>query len=84
MGAIPLTWSEVHSFIKSSGYPLNGFEAEQIIKMSRDYCCMLSKAKKLGYPAPYSEGFDDEDKRQAMRDRVSAQWDSFSTNVKVK
>lgn len=84
MGAIPLTWSEISSFINTSGYSLNGWESEQVIKMSRDYCYMLSKAKTLGYPAPYSEGFDDEDKRQAMRDRVAAQWDSFSTNVKVK
>lgn len=83
MGATPLTWCELNSFINTSGYPLNGWEAEQIIKMSRDYCYMLSKAKELGYPAPYSEGFDDEDSKQAMRDRVAAQWDSFSKNVKV-
>lgn len=84
MGAIPLTWSEVGSFNDNSGYQLNGWQSEQIINMSRDYCYTLSKAKELGYPAPYSEGFDDEDSRQAMRDRVSKQWDSFSTNVKVK
>lgn len=86
MGVMPLTWSEIDSFNNSSGYPLNGWQSEQLIKMSRDYCYMLSKAKELGYPSPYQEGYDedDEDAKQAMRDRVAAQWDSFSTNVKVK
>jgi len=84
MGAIPLTWSEVSSFAHISGYPLNGWQSEHLVKMSRDYCYMLSKAKKLGYPSPYQEGLIDEDEKQKMRDRVAAQWDSFSDNVKVK
>lgn len=84
MGSVPLTWTEINAFINTSGYTLNGFDSEQLIKMSRDYCYMLSKAKELGYPPPYQEGFDDEDLKQQMRDRVAAQWDSFSNNVKVK
>jgi len=84
MGAIPLTWSEIDSFTKRSGYQLNGWQAEHIIKMSCDYCYMLSKARKLGYPSPYQEGYDDEDEKQKMRDRVAKQWESFSDNVKVK
>lgn len=84
MGAVPLTWSEVGSFSMLSGYQLNGWQSEQIIKMSRDYCYMLSKAKLLGYPSPYQEGYHDEDEKQKMRDRVAKQWDSFSDKVKVK
>lgn len=84
MGAIPLTWSEVNSFCNGSGYPLNGWESEQIIKMSRAYCYMLSKGKKLGCPPPYQEGIDEEDALQEMRDRVARQWESFETKLKVK
>jgi hypothetical protein len=85
MGAIPLTWSEVDSFSALSGYPLNGWQSEHLVKMSRDYCYMLSKAKTLSYPSPYSEFSEtDEDEKQKMRDRVAKQWDSFSENVKVK
>ena len=84
MGAIPLTWSEVNSFIDSSGYPLNGWEAEQLIKMSRTYCYMLSKAKKVGCPPPYQEGIEEEQALQEMRDRVAKQWESFESNLKAK
>jgi hypothetical protein len=77
-GATHLTWSEVDSFSRKSGFNLNSWECEQLIKMSRSYCNMLSKAKDINCPAPYQEGFDDADSLQAMRDRVNKQWDSFN------
>jgi len=84
MGVIPLTWLEIKAFSQQSGYHLSGWESEQIFKMSSSYCQMACKAKELGCPPPYSEGFDDEDQLQKMRERVNNQWDSFSSNLKVK
>lgn len=84
MGAIPLTWSEVDSFCNRSGYSLQGWETEQLIQMSRDYCYMLSKGAKIGCPPPYQEGISDEDALQQMRDRVAKQWESFGDNLKAK
>jgi len=84
MGAVPLTWQEVGAFIRHSGYSLDGWEAEQVIKMSMSYCSMLSKANKLGCPPPYQKGITSEDAKQAMRDRVSAQWDAFEKKLEVK
>lgn len=78
MGSIPLTWSEVNAFCNSSGYKLNGWESEQLIKMSRDYCYMLSKGKSVDCPAPYQKGFDTEEELKVMRERVNKQWDSFN------
>jgi len=84
MGAIPLTWSEVNSFAHGSGYQLTGWQSEHLIKMSRDYCYMLSKGADVNCPAPYQEGYNAEDMKQKMRDKVAKQWESFSGNLKVK
>jgi hypothetical protein len=83
MGAVPLTWSELDSFICRSGYKLSGFESEMMIRMSRAYCVMLSKASENGCPAPYQDiDIEDEDELEKMRERVSKQWGSFSNELK--
>lgn len=84
MGATPLTWSEINSFVNCSGYKLSGWEAEQLIMMSRDYCGYLDKAKKFHCPPPYQEGISDEEAVEAMRERVARQWASFENGFKNK
>ena len=84
MGPTPLSWIEVESFSKASGYRLNGWQAEQLVMMSREYCSMLHKAKELHCPPPYSEGLTKEEEIQEMRERVAKQWDSFTAGYKGK
>lgn len=77
MSAVPLTWCEIDAFVRRSGYHLNGWESEQIIKMSNSYCNMLSKAKSIDCPAPYIEGYDSDEAIEQMRKRVNEQWNDF-------
>lgn len=77
MGASPISWVELKAFSDQSGYRLNGWESEQIIQMSREYCSMSIKAKELNCPAPYRDGLTTEEEKQIMRDRVNKQLDSF-------
>jgi plasmid maintenance system killer protein len=76
-GIIPLTWVELKAFSQQSGYELTGWESEQIIEMSRDYCHTSFQAKDFNFPAPYQEWFDSDDKIKEMRVRVNKQWNSF-------
>ncbi len=84
MGIIPLTWVELDAFISRSGYPLSGFEAENIITMSREYCNFSHKAKELGCAPPYNSGvsFNDDNSLDAMREKVARQWESFESKLK--
>ena len=84
MGIIPLTWAELDSFVSRSAYPLSGFEAENIITMSREYCNFSHKAKELGCAPPYNNNslYNDEDSLDAMRDKVARQWESFESKLK--
>jgi len=60
MGMTPLTWVEMDSFLKRSGYLLNGWESEQIIKMSKLYCSMVNAGKEIDCPAPHNLAATDE------------------------
>ena len=75
----PITWGEIESFSKQSGYKLNGWESEQLIEMSRDFCSMLYKADDLKCPPPYRADFDesDEDAVKAMNENVNKQLDQL-------
>lgn len=84
MGIIPISWVELNSFINCSAYPLTGWESEQIIMMSRDYCSMHVKAQKIRCAAPYLENMDEEERLQANRDRVARQWDALSDTFAKK
>jgi len=78
MGRAPLTWSEVKSFSDQSGYMLSGWESEQLINMSREYCYMAHDADEIDCPAPYrSDIKDDNDALQRMRENVDKQLDQF-------
>lgn len=68
MGMIPITWSEMDSFLKCSKYELTGWEAEHIIKMSRAYCSMVNQGKEIGCPSPYNLAAND--KSALERNRV--------------
>lgn len=84
LGATPLTWTEIDAFCNRSGYKLRGWDVEQLIKMSRTYCSMLTKASKIGFPAPYQQGISSEEALQEMRDRVARQWEAFESNYQNK
>lgn len=84
MGITPISWMELKAFNDLSGYELTGWESEQIIEMSRTFCYMNNKAQKLGCPAPYLENIDSYDNKQAIRDKVARQWDSFEKGLKQK
>lgn len=75
MGITPITWAELDSFVNRSAYPLNGWESEQIIMMSRAYCGMHVKAQKLRCIAPYIENMDEDERIEYTRDKVARQWD---------
>jgi hypothetical protein len=77
MGTSPISWVELKAFSDQSGYHLNGWQSEQIIQMSRDYCSMSVKASEQSCPAPYREGVTDEESKQLMRDRVNKEFDKF-------
>lgn len=74
MGHFYLTWKELEAFTNKSGYTLDGWQSEQIIMMSRDYCNFLHKAKDTHCPAPYQEYFDDVDPMDEIRKRVDDSW----------
>jgi len=61
MGRVPVGWTDVDSFCNRSGYDLTGWESEQLIKMSADFCYMLHKAGDLQCPPPYRESVDEDD-----------------------
>lgn len=78
MSLTPLTWVELDAFCKCSAYSLTGWESEQIILMSRDYIGMRDKAKEVNCPCPLIDGIQDEnDKSEAIRDKVIRQFDAF-------
>lgn len=84
MGHIYLTWKELEAFTNKSCYDLNGWESEQIIMMSRNYCNFLQKAKDPNCSSPYSEHSDDFDEVEDMRERVDSTWDSIARSLNVK
>ena len=79
MGRSPFSWLEIESFSNQSGYKLTGWESEQLIKMSREYCNMSSEAEDIDCLPPYREGSisDDKGDLQRMRDNVDKQLDKF-------
>ena len=83
MAIMPLTWVEMAAFIKTSGYKLNGWEAEQVIMMSREYCSFSHKAQKKGCAPPFSKGIELTD-IQLMRENVSKKWEGFQKELSPK
>lgn len=71
MGMTALSWSEMDAFCNRSGYPLSGWESEQIILMSRAYCRMSHDAREVGCPAPYNLAAEDEDAQEVNRSIVN-------------
>lgn len=71
MGLNALTWTEVDAFANRSGYPLNGWESEQIILMSRAYVNYSHKAKELNCPSPFNLAANDEDAMEVNRKIVN-------------
>ncbi len=52
-GPTPLTWSELDSYVRRSGAPLDCWDCETMIELSRSYVSTLSAAKDPHYPPPY-------------------------------
>lgn len=71
MNIISLNWRDIKSFSNQSLYELSGWESEQIIKMSNDYCSMYSKANELLCPAPFDLTITDKDALERQRDLVN-------------
>lgn len=71
MGRYTLTWSEIDAFSTCSGYPLTGWESEQIILMSRAYVNYSHKAKELSCPSPFNLAASDDDAMEANRKIVN-------------
>lgn len=71
MGITALTWLEVNSFSTCSGYPLTGWESEQIILMSRAYVNYSHKAKEANCPSPFNLAANDDDAMEANRKIVN-------------
>lgn len=67
MGINALTWAEIDSFVNRSGYPLTGWESEQIILMSRAYVNYSHKAKELSCPSPFNLAANDEGAKETNR-----------------
>lgn len=71
MGTTALTWAEIDSFVNRSGYPINGWESEQIILMSRAYVNYSHKAKEINCPSPFNLAASDDDAMEANRKIVN-------------
>jgi hypothetical protein len=52
-GAIPLSWSELKSYIELSGSELDSWECETVIELSRAYVSTLSAARQPEMPPPF-------------------------------
>ncbi|MCP3699289.1 MAG: hypothetical protein GY920_12135 [Aliivibrio sp.] len=75
MGVTELTFSDVESFCNTSSYTLTGWEAEQLVFMSRAFCRMLSEASDdIAVQAPYNLAASDEHALQKNRDKVAQQF----------
>lgn len=80
MGVSSLTWQEVESFSRLSSYYLSGWEAEQVVMMSRDYLQSKHAAETdVGYPAPYAPENWREEALAARRKAVAEQFKKFRT-----
>lgn len=53
MGMQPISWQELDAFCSRSVTGLNGWEAKQVMRMSRAYCSMHKKAEKPNCLPPY-------------------------------
>ncbi len=54
MGLIPLTWTEINSWINVNKLELTLWEIETIKKMSEAYCAEYSRATEPNRPQPYT------------------------------
>lgn len=76
MQPAPITWSELCSFDRFN--PISSFEADVIIEMSRCFVEGLND-KESRHPPSY-EIMSDDERKQAIRSRVSAQFSALKAN----
>lgn len=76
MNPAPISWSELSSFDRFN--PISSFEADVMIEMSRAFVEGLND-KESKEPPSY-ELMSEEDRKQATRDRVSAQFAALKAN----
>ena len=63
-GAIPVTWQELDAYCRLSGSDVDGWEAEQIINMSKAYVAMSRKADDISCSSPYSPELTEEQEQE--------------------
>lgn len=69
MGMAPLSWQEIDAYSRVSFVNLSGWEAVQLINMSRQYCSWYNKGKKVDCVSPWND--NSEAAIQANRERIS-------------
>jgi hypothetical protein len=84
MSIAALTWSDVKSFCDQSAYRLSGWQSEQVVLMSRDYCSMAHQAKKLDCLSPYNEAANSEEAMQTTRNLVAEQFAAMKAARKAE
>ena len=84
MGATYLTWQEVQAFSDASKYNLSGWEAEQLIQMSRAFVNQSRKAQDIDCLPPYTDHRQTAEEKQQMRARVSKKLDSMFASMTKK
>ena len=52
-GPVPLSWSELKSYIELSGAELDNWECETVIELSRAYVSTLAAARQPDMPPPF-------------------------------
>lgn len=69
----PFTWTDVRDFNLQSGYNLDGWQSEQLVKMSRYFCSFFNKAKDVNCTPPYFAFANSSDEMKAKQRAIVAE-----------
>lgn len=71
-GIIPLSWTELANYSQMGQADLDGWEAKQIISMSRTYVSFKQKADEMGCPPPFRAEMTQADKDKQAKTLMSS------------
>lgn len=80
MGAIPLTWQEIESWLRVNELPLSLEERLLIKALSDAYVTELNQASTKDRPAPFVEIEEEEIDRKAVSDKIRNVFKAFKRN----
>jgi hypothetical protein len=82
MGAVPLSWTELHSWLRCTELSLSNWEILSLKQMSEAYVGELNQADKKDRPAPYTPEIEEDTlDRVAVAKRLRNALQSFKRNT---